>query len=417
MMTDFAPLSAISTSVTKGSTPTTYGFQWQMSGIPFLRSECVSERGLDLRQSMFISDGAHRALRRSQVADGDILMTITGNVGRVIRLDGVDEANINQHIARIRVVDDRFDGRFVYHYLSQNAMRAYYESIVTGQAYPQISLAQVRATQIPILALGHQRNVAEALSGADALIATLEHLVSKKEAMKHGLLQELLTGRTRLPGFDGECTEPPVGDVTTWLSGGTPHRGTPAYWNGTVPWISATTLKTTLVRESPERLTPAGLQAGSRLAPTGASLVLVRGMALHRETRIGLATRPVSFNQDVKALVPHATLVPEFLLYALQARGQQILDLVSSAGSGTGVIDTRLLRRLPIWVPDGDEQRAVARVISDADDELAAVRARLEKANAIKEGMMQELLTGRTRLPIPELAGAADADDTEVQAA
>jgi type I restriction enzyme S subunit len=143
-----ARLSEISGFITKGATPTTYGYRWQDSGVLFLRSECVSPRGLDLRQAMFISEEAHRSLQRSQVADGDILMTITGNVGRVVRLRDVGVANINQHIARIRVRDNRFDSGFVYHYLSQKGIREHYESITTGQAYPQISLTQVRNTVI-----------------------------------------------------------------------------------------------------------------------------------------------------------------------------------------------------------------------------------------------------------------------------
>src|SRR5664279_5090637 len=101
-------------------------------------------------------------------------MTITGNVGRVVRLTGVDQANINQHIARIRVIDPRFDSGFIYHYLSQGVMRGYYESIVTGQAYPQISLVQVRETGIPAVPIAEQKAVAVALSDADDQIVVLE---------------------------------------------------------------------------------------------------------------------------------------------------------------------------------------------------------------------------------------------------
>src|SRR5215472_14475708 len=156
-------LGDISAFITKGATPTTYGFKWESTGVPFLRSECVSEKGLDMAQSMFISTTANFALRRSQATDGDILMTITGYVGRVIRLTGIGNANINQHIARVRIKDQQFDGGFVYHYLSQRTMREYYQTIVTGQAYPQISLKQVRDTKIPAPPVDEQRAIAEVL--------------------------------------------------------------------------------------------------------------------------------------------------------------------------------------------------------------------------------------------------------------
>ncbi|MCI4674580.1 restriction endonuclease subunit S [Candidatus Mycolicibacterium alkanivorans] len=191
----------------------------------------------------------------------------------------------------------------------------------------------------------------------------------------------------------------PLVSITDWSSGGTPSRSNDAYWNGTIPWISAATLKGSRIGGSDQHLTEAGLRAGSNLAPKGATLVLVRGMALHRETRIGLAQLPVSFNQDVKALVPKAGIVPEFLLYALQARTSQIRELVSSAGSGTGVLNTQLLQRLPIWVPSQETQRTIVQAMSDADDLIATLERLIAKKHAIKQGMMQQLLTGRTRLP------------------
>lgn len=198
-----ANLGEISAFITKGATPTTYGFAWESSGVPFLRSECVADGGLDLRQSMYISESANQALRRSQVRDGDLLMTITGNVGRVIRLSGLGTANINQHIARIRIRDTRFDAGYVYHYLSQRPMRTYYESIVTGQAYPQISLKQVRDTKVFAPEVKKQRAIAAALDEADASVVTLQRLRSKYQALKQGMVQELLTGRTRLPVAEG----------------------------------------------------------------------------------------------------------------------------------------------------------------------------------------------------------------------
>lgn len=260
----------------------------------------------------------------------------------------------------------------------------------------------VKGLVIPVPSIAEQQAIATALHDTDRLIVSLKRLIAKKQAIKQGMMKQLLTGKTRFPGFTAEWTDAPLGSVTTWLSGGTPNRGNPSYWNGTIPWISAASLKQTWIRDSEQRITEAGVRAGSQLAPEGAALVLVRGMALHREVRIGLAARPVSFNQDVKALIPQPILLPKFLLYSLQARSSQILGLVSSAGSGTGVLDTGLLKRLSIGLPDMAEQRAIAETLTDADDEIETLQRRFEKARATKAGMMQQLLTGRTRLPVRE---------------
>jgi type I restriction enzyme S subunit len=196
-----------------------------------------------------------------------------------------------------------------------------------------------------------------------------------------------------------EAVTVPLGSVTTWLSGGTPDRANTAYWTGSIPWISAATLKRTRIYGSDQRVTEAAVRTGSKLAPQGATLVLVRGMALRHEVRAGLAMRPVSFNQDVKALIPRPGLLPKYLTYSLHARKARILELVSSAGSGTGVLDVDLLKRLPIWLPNVQEQEAIIRAIDGAESSAEALERLIAKKRSLKIGMMQELLIERTRLP------------------
>ena len=192
-------VASFSSFITKGATPTTYGFGWEPSGVIFLRSECVSANGLDLNQSMFISEQAHSELIRGEVRPGDILITITGNVGRVVLLDErVGVGNINQHIARIRVNDASVSPSFVFHWLSQPAVRHQYSTITTGQAYPQISLQQVRSTLIPLGSLAEQSAIAIVLSDVDADLAALEARRDKTQLIKQGMMQELLTGMVRL---------------------------------------------------------------------------------------------------------------------------------------------------------------------------------------------------------------------------
>lgn len=218
------PLEYISAFITKGATPTTYGFKWESSGVIFLRSECISENGLDLSQSMYISKKAHEFLRRSEIHDGDILITITGNVGRVVLLGGVGVANMNQHVARIRITSGEVDNRYVYHVLSQLSFRSYFSSITTGNAYPQISLRQVREAKVLLPNIKEQRAIATALSDMDALLDGLDRLIAKKRAIKQATMQQLLTGQTRLPGFSGEWEVKRLGDHLTFLKNGVNSR-------------------------------------------------------------------------------------------------------------------------------------------------------------------------------------------------
>jgi type I restriction enzyme S subunit len=308
-------------------------------------------------------------------------------------------AAMNQACAAIELRDA--SSRFVFHYLVANYERI--RALSNAGSQENLSGEIVKAISIPIPPRAEQDQVACVLDDTDQLISTLELLIAKKQRIRQGLAKGLFAGRIRLPVRTKEWRVVQVGSVTTWLSGGTPDRSNVSYWGGAIPWISAASLKATYVHDSVHRVTEAGLKAGTRLAPVGSTLILVRGMALHRGVRIGLAARDVSFNQDVKALVPRAGLLPEFLVYALQARSSQIRDLVSSAGSGTGVLDTGLLKRLLIPLPGTDEQRLIVTALGDADREIDVLRARLGKAHAIKQGMAQELLTGRVRLPVAQV--------------
>ena len=183
--------------ITKGSTPTTYGFDWVESGVPFLRSECVGKNGFTEKGMMHISEEANDKLKRSQVLRNDILMTITGNVGRVCFYP-FDAGNINQHIAIIRISSPDVNNSFALQYLSQKKVRDYYMRIITGAAYPQISLKQVRETYLPLPNVKEQSKIAEVLDNADSKLNVIKERLNGLKILKKGLMQKLLTGEKRV---------------------------------------------------------------------------------------------------------------------------------------------------------------------------------------------------------------------------
>ena len=156
-------------------------------------------------------------------------------------------------------------------------------------------------------------------------------------------------------------------DCATWYSGGTPSRAVPSYWNGTIPWISAKSLVDFYVADSEEYVTEEGAQNGTRRVPKDTILFVVRGMSLKSEFRMGLTTREVTFNQDLKALVAKDGVHAPFLAYAIRARTEEILQFVGEAGHGTGVLPTDRMQSLSIAVPSLPEQMRIARVAQVLD--------------------------------------------------
>jgi type I restriction enzyme S subunit len=379
------------------------------SGTPFINVleviENESLREADISGLVTLSS---KAQARYEVRRGDVLFNRTSETQDEVGLASVYLGNASVvfggFVFRGRPVASNLCADYAKYALRASAVRRQITASGQGGIRANVGQRDLKSVTVMLPDIPEQQVISGALDDISSHIKTLESLIAKKQAIKQAMLQQLLMGKASFGGALGSGDEIALGAITTWLSGGTPDRNNPDFWGGTIPWISAATLKRTFVRNSDQHLTEAGLRAGSKIAPTGSTLVLVRGMALHRETRIGMATRPVSFNQDVKALIPKPGILPEYLVYALQARNSQMRDLVSSAGSGTGVLDTQLLQRLQIWVPDESVQRTIVTAVNEIDREVENFFRVIAKARAIKQGMSQELLTGRTRLCVQGVA-------------
>ena len=174
-----------------------------------------------------------------------------------------------------------------------------------------------------------------------------------------------------------------LGDVTDWSSGGTPPKSNPAFWGGGIPWISASSMKTGRLADSDRTLTPEGLKKGSRLARKGDVLLLVRGSELHKRIPVGIASRDVSFNQDVKALRAKDDLVEDFLYYWLAGNETVLLSKVENTGIGAGKLDTNVLKSLPFPIPPPAEQRAIAHILGTLDDKIELNRRQNETLEAM----------------------------------
>jgi type I restriction enzyme, S subunit len=238
--------------------------------------------------------------------------------------------------------------------------------------------------------LAEQRTIASALSDADALIESLERLIAKKRDIKQGAMQELLTGKKRLPGFTGKWERKRLGEICEIAMGRTPPRLNPVYWGHGYKWLSIADLQSKVVSESKEEI--------SELAASGMNIIRKGTLLMSFKLSLGrlcfagcdLFTNEAicSFNklQDDAEFLYYALGKTDFSLYGKQAVKGYTLNKES-------------LKIVEVWLPSKkSEQTAIAEVLSDMDAEIAALEEKLTKARAIKQGMMQELLTGRIRL-------------------
>ena len=239
------------------------------------------------------------------------------------------------------------------------------------------------------------------MSDADALIEALDQLIAKKRQIKQGAMQELLTGKRRLPGFSGEWKNYLLGEViASCSSGATPYRGNPEYYKGTVKWISSGELNYNVIFDSIEHISETAVEkANLKLHPAGTFLMAITGLeAAGTRGSCGIIGSPATTNQSCMAIYPSSKLNTAFLFHYYVFRGDE-LALKYCQGTKQQSYTAKLVKLLPIDLPPSlEEQSAIATILSDLDSELAALESRLTKARQIKQGMMQELLTGRIRL-------------------
>ena len=245
--------------------------------------------------------------------------------------------------------------------------------------------------------LPEQHAIATALSDVDSLISSLDALISKKKQIKQGAMQELLSGKRRLPGFSGEWEVKRLGDVAVLhkenvIPNATPdktftHFSLPSYDQGKEPVVEL------------------GLSIGSNKFRVISGAVLISKL----NPRIPRIWVPLVIPEDSVASTEFLVLTPKECitrnyLYVLltSPRLQEQMELAATGTTGSHQrIGPEHVLKLVLHVPNAiSEQQAIATILSDMDAEISALEARRDKTKLLKQGMMQELLTGRIRLPM-----------------
>ena len=256
-----------------------------------------------------------------------------------------------------------------------------------------------------------QQRIAKALSDVDALISTTGKLLQKKKNIKQGTMQELLTGKKRLPGFAksnntkmtelGEIPEDwevkKLGEFTRIQAGGTPSTLFEEYWNGNIRWMNSGELNMKRVYEVEGRITELGLaNSSTHLFPKNCVLI---GLAGQGKTRGTAAINYVELctNQSIAAIFPSFSHNSEFLYQNIDNRYNELREL-SDGGGGRGGLNLKIIGNLEIALPPKEEQNSIAKILSDMDNEIDLLNTKLEKYRNLKTSMMQQLLTGKIRL-------------------
>ena len=314
---------------------------------------------------------------------GDIILTVRAPVGAVAK--ATFDCCLGRGVCSIHYPND-----YLFYFLQK--LENDWAKYTAGSTFDSINSEHIRKILIPLPKPEEQKQIAAALSDVDRLIESLSQLIAKKRDMKTAAMQQLLTGKKRLPWFDGEWEEKVVGDFGEVITGSTPSTKISDYWHGEIPWITPTDInKKKDISASEREISKLGLSV-SRKLPAGSVLVT----CIASIGKNAILRNEGACNQQINAIVPNLKYSSDFIYYLMEISKDY---LIANAGiTATRMISKKDFSDISFLVPKLEEQAAIATVLSDMDTEIEALEQRLAKALSLKTGMMHELLTGKTRL-------------------
>lgn len=382
----------------------TYGVvkagSFRKTGVPMLRGGDIHDGRIGHEQPR-IAPEKSAEYSRTVLKTGDVVIALVGYPGESAvvpsRLDG---ANISRAVGLLRPSRD-LDAQFLVCFLNAPVGRAEFLRPSAGSAQIVVNLSALNKMTLPVPPFREQRAIAEALTDADAAIESISLLIEKKRDIQSGVMQRLLSCETRLAKYSMPWNKKPLSDLGVFLKGSGVKRDDAL--SGDLPCVRYGEIYTThhnVIRDFSSYISRTVADEAKRIQ-VGDLLFAGSG-----ETKAEIG-KCVALAQDVEAYAGGDIIIfrpesenPVFLGWLMNT--PQVARQKANFGQGDAVvhISASALASIEVSLPDLDEQNAIARVITDMEAEITALEARLEKTRALKQGMMQTLLTGRVRLPV-----------------
>jgi len=181
-----------------------------------------------------------------------------------------------------------------------------------------------------------------------------------------------------------------LGDCVNFVSGGTPSKKNPEYWDGNIPWVSCKDMKKAYLYDSQDHITEKGAANGTRFVSPETIIIVVRGMILGQHFPVAIAKRKMAFNQDLKALQCAPNVDPKFLFHWLRGKSYEILGIVDEAAHGTKRLQTDRLQNFPLHLPPLPIQRKIAAILSAYDDLIENNTRRIEILEEMARSIYRE---------------------------
>ena len=375
-------------------------------GVPVIRGQNMSGQWVS-GSFVFVTPLKAKSLEANLVHPEDIIFTQRGTLGQVslVPAEPFSSYLVSQSQMKLSVDRNVADPLFLFYLFTSDEQQKLIQDRTIQTGVPHINLGILREIPVRLPPLAEQCAIAEVLSDVDQLLGALEKLIAKKQAIKQATMQQLLTGKTRLPGFSGEWETKQLGEVIHLVPSGIYGLGRQ------IGLLIGMPVATTAHIDPDDRWNNKKMDIRyftkdqiTHFSPMEGDLIVVKSSgsaASIQSGKIGYVSRDrvgsFIFSNFMMLLRPtHCNA--QFLFFQLvSSRVKKMLPYLVEASTYPNLRINDYLE-LQISLPPDKEQAEIVDVLSDMDAEIAALEQRRDKTHVIKQGMMQQLLTGRVRL-------------------
>ena len=389
----------VTLKITKGASPKWQGFEYQDDGVLFVTSENVRDGYLDLTKEKYLPTEFGEKLANSKLECGDILINIVGaSIGRSCQFALTDvDARTNQAVALFRPNQSAVSSYLRFFFQAPETI----ERLLTTQsstARSNLSLGDLRGFRIDLPPLPEQRKIAEILLTWDAAIEKSEALLATAKAQKRALMQSLLTGKRRFPGFEGQpWKEVRLGDVARIYDG---THATPKYVEHGVPFYSVEHLTKDQFSNTKYIAEDVFEKENKRVKLERSDILMSRIGDVGTTRLIDWDVR-ASFYVSLALIKSAPEVSPEYLAQYMNSQEFQaelwkrMIHVAFPKKINLGEIGNCVVR-----LPSRKEQIRIAKALNDLDMEIKCGKSEVTKLRAEKKALMQQLLTGKRRVSV-----------------
>lgn len=391
LLTDYDANGSFADMANNVTTQVGNGYAW------FVRATDL-EQNTSINHVKFTDKASYDFLKKSSLHGGEVLLAKRGEIGKVYYFQmKTSKATLAPNLYLLKLKND-VNSYYLYCLFKSKLGQELLKSINASTSLGAIYKEDVKGMKLIFPSLNEQTAIATALSDIDSLISALDKKIEKKKAIKQGLMQQLPTGKKRLAGFSEEWIEREFSKVANILRGGSP-RPIEEYIvkSGGINWIKIGDVDKTAkyIFKTQEQILESGM-SHSRFVHMG-DLLLSNSMSFGRPYI--LQTEGCIHDGWLVIQDYQNYLDKEFLYYLLGSNS--VLRQYSALAAGSSVLNLNkeivggVILKYP---PTLAEQTAIATILSDCDKEISSLEAKRDKYKEMKQGMMQQLLTGNIRL-------------------